>query len=174
MIESPEGGRERPPEGVEWIGLRADLLGDEASRGLATRSGRRAVYCLRSASHGGRDESRPAERLGRLAAAAAWCDLVELEVGRDTCPEVLDAIRPERRWVAWRGRAEADVLGTIVDEVSAIPAAVRSAEPWADAPAGGLDALEQLNRPSVRRASGGWVIHARGPAGAWTRILAPW
>jgi 3-dehydroquinate dehydratase/shikimate dehydrogenase len=174
MIESPGDGRGRPPDGVDWIGLRADLLGDEAARDLAARLGRRAVYCLRSTAHGGRDESRPADRLGRLAAAAAWCDLVELEVGHDTEPEVLDAISPERRWVAWRGRAGSDALGKVVDEVSAIPAEVRSAEPWADAPGEGLDALEQLTRPSVRRAVGGWVIHARGPAAAWTRILAPW
>ena len=169
-IETAEAaGREGQlsPE-VGWLGLRADLIGDDAARGFASRSTRRLLYRLGPEGFGSADRER------RLIDASNWSDLVELEYPHDLGDTVLSAIRPEARWITWRGPARDASDGSIAACLASIPASVRCIESAAVIPEEGLDVLALLRHPLVTSAQGAWVIHARGPAVTWTRALAPW
>jgi 3-dehydroquinate dehydratase/shikimate dehydrogenase len=159
-----------PPE-VEWLEVRADLAGDLDPAALRQATGRKLLYTLRSAAEGGASEASPARRHQRLAAAAAaGFDLIDLEGERDLAPALLDAVPPARRLLSWHGPAS-DVAGlkgrfgklaeTPARLYKLIPAAQQPGEDLAP-----LALLHALGRPDV-------VAFASGPAGLWTRLVAP-
>lgn len=154
---------------ADWLEVRADCA-DAFEPWAVERFGVPAIYALRSRAEGGRHDGDAASRVERLAAAAERFALVELEAERDLIPELLDLIPPERRLIAWHGPAEnADALARRFDRYRHVPAAYYKLVPHAAAAA---DALAPLL--FAHRANRGDVIaHASGPAGSWTRVLAP-
>ena len=94
------------PEGVSWVQVRADRIGDVPPGRLRQEFGGKLLYTLGSregdrASNG--DGLNRSRRL--IAAAAAGYDLIELDGERDIGADVLEAIPPERRLISWRGAA---------------------------------------------------------------------
>ena len=89
------------PEGVSWLQVRADLVGDVPAAWLRERFSGQLFYTL-----GGGGDSAVLGRGERLVAAAAeGYDLVELDAQRDIRTEVLAAIPPDQRMICWRGTA---------------------------------------------------------------------
>lgn len=140
---------------IEW---RADLSGDVEPDRLpaATR-----LYTLRRVSE---------NRRARLIAGAGAFDLVDLEPHDLDDRRLLRAIPPEQRVITWRGRAATrHELASILRALSHTPARLyrleleTTREGEALLP---LQFLRESGRPDV-------TAYAVGPAGFWTRILAP-
>src|SRR5712691_2399730 len=93
------------PNTVEWLEVRADLIGDPDVEWLRHRFRGGLIYTLRSRGEGGRAGDDPSDRTGRLLAAADHYDLINLEGDRDLSPELLARIPSERRMISWHGPA---------------------------------------------------------------------
>jgi 3-dehydroquinate dehydratase / shikimate dehydrogenase len=90
------GGRELAtlPEAVQWLEVRADLVGDLPPDWLRSHFPGRLLYTLRSRVEGGAGTESRQERRARLLEAAPHYDLVDLEGERDLRPDLLQAIPP--------------------------------------------------------------------------------
>ena len=84
----------RLPEGVSWLQVRADLVGDLPAAWLRGSFSGQLLYTLGAGGRAGGD-SAGLGRVERLVAAAAeGYDLVELDARRDIRADVLAAIPP--------------------------------------------------------------------------------
>jgi len=158
-------------DGVEWLEVRADVLGDLDPEPLRRLFSGKLLYTLRSRAEGGSYEGSQERRKRRLAAAAAaGYDRIDLEGARDLAPELLTAIPATRRLVSWHGPAsDVDALEACLGRLEAAEAALYKLVPWAVQPGEALAPLallHKLRRPDV-------VAFAGGDAGAWTRLVAP-
>lgn len=157
-------------EGVDWLEVRADLVGDLDAARLARLFPGRLLYTLRSRNEGGSYEGSPERRKKRLIEAAGRYDLVDLEAARDLVPEILKAVPPEKRVLSWHGPAPGlDGLKATFERMAAVPAALYKLVPTAaqhgdEIPC--LMLLQSLGRRDV-------IAFAAGPCGAWTRFVAP-
>ena len=161
------------PTAVRCLEVRADLTGDLDPDGLRDRFRGELLYSLRSRAAGGAGEVSGRERRERLLAAARRWDLVDLEAG-DLVPEVLARIPAARRVVSWRGPAmDLGALRTHWERFAGIEARlvrlVTAAEDAMDALAP-LRLLREISREIGRCDV---VAFASGPAGWWSRLLAP-
>lgn len=169
-----------PPTPAELAGLqdlarclevRADLAGDLDPDWLRRHYRGQLLYSLRTRAEGGAFESPNGARATRLRAAARHYDLVELEADRDLSPDLLAHIPPAQRVVSWQGTAAAGLpeLRARLARVASVeahlyrlaPAAARSEDALAP-----LRLLHELRRHDV-------CAYATGPAGTWSRLLAP-
>ncbi len=153
-----------------WYELRADLTGDLDLAGFRLSPRTHLIYSLRSMAAGGLDQGPPDQRARKLIQAANQFDLVTLEAERDLLPEVLDAIPQQRRIIAWFGPPQslADLkarLGRLTQTTARYYLLAVEAREVAD----GLTPLRLL-KDSRRKDV---IAYATGPAGAWTRPLAP-
>lgn len=171
---------------AESVEVRADLLGDPDPGRLRKHFSGTLTYCLRTRAHGGgRDLSR-AERFTRLLRAADHYDMVDLEWPDDLArPELLAAVPASRRRVSWHGTLP---TGRGADGHAALrggPASLRAAAPaalylLADRSPGPerehQGAHDTMAAPLLLAGLGREDVtaFASGPAGTWTRILAPW
>ncbi|HSS78837.1 MAG TPA: type I 3-dehydroquinate dehydratase [Thermoanaerobaculia bacterium] len=167
-LTSPSELRSLPAE-VRCLEVRADLMGDLDPDGLRDRFRGELLYSLRSRAAGGADEISGRERRERLLAAAQRWDLIDLEAS-DLEPEVLARIPAARRVVSWRGPAmDLGALRTLWERFAGVEARlvrlVPAAEDAMDALAP-LRLLREIGRSDV-------VAFASGPAGWWSRLLAP-
>jgi 3-dehydroquinate dehydratase/shikimate dehydrogenase len=157
-------------EGVEWLEVRADVLGDLDPEPLRRLFPGKLLYTLRSHAEGGSFEGSQERRKRRLIAAAERYDRVDVEGARDLAPELLTAVPPERRLISWHGPAsDAAALEACFGRMAAAEAALYKLVPWAVQPGEALAPLmllHALQRPDV-------VAFAGGDAGTWTRLVAP-
>ena len=158
------------PSAVSTINLRADMTGDVDPAQIRQHREYRLLYSLRSHGQGGASNDPDSVRHRRLLAAAQRFDFVELEAERDLVPELLAAIEPARRLVSWHGEGiEAAALARRFATMARVPAALYLLVPRARrfvetiAP---LHFLSALGRRDV-------VAYDAGPAGFWTRLIAP-
>lgn len=157
-------------DGVSWLEVRGDLVGDLDPAPLRQGFSGKLLYTLRSRAESGAFEGSAERRKRRLIEAVERYDLVDLEAARDLSPDVLKAIPPEKRLLSWHGPATAlDGLKAIFERMAAVDAVLYKLIPTA-AQAGDeipvLLLLESLERRDV-------AAFAAGPAGAWTRLVAP-
>ena len=169
----PEGGlaslAASALEGVDWLEVRGDLVGDLDPAALRSFPGK-LLYTLRSRAEGGAFEGSAERRKRRLIEAASRYDLVDLEAARDLSPEVLKAVPAERRIVSWHGpAADLDGLKAIFERMAVVPALLYKLVPTATQPGEEVPAL-QLLRSLDRRDV---IAFATGAGGAWTRFVAP-
>jgi 3-dehydroquinate dehydratase/shikimate dehydrogenase len=164
------------PPGVDWIEVRADLVGELDAAALrrdvvGSAGDQRLLYTLRSAAEKGAFGGGAVERRQRLRRAAESFDLVDLEGERDLVGDVLDAIPPEKRLISWHGAPEPLVdLEYRLAHLLKTPAALYKLVVFAQQPAEALRPLELLclvRRPDV-------VAFAAGAVGTWTRMVAPY
>jgi len=156
-------------EGVEWLEVRGDLVGDLDPAGLRVFPGK-LLYTLRSRAEGGNFEGSPERRKRRLIEAAARYDLVDLEAARDLSPEVLAAVPAERRVLSWHGpAADLDALKATFERMASTPALLYKLVPTAAQSGEELPALQFLQGLGRRDV----IAFATGATGAWTRFVAP-
>ena len=185
---TPGPAQASPPSRLpSFVEVRADRAGTGRERALAEaplealeeRFDGELIYTLRSRAEGGDGPDDAATRAALLAAAGAsserWA-LVDLEADRDLVPTVLEAIPPERRIVSWHGPpTDAETLAHRVDRMAATPARYYKLIPAAVAPGDELAPLLLLHElgESAGAPREDVIAFASGPAGVWTRLLAP-
>jgi 3-dehydroquinate dehydratase/shikimate dehydrogenase len=156
--------------GAEWLLVRADQTGDVSPSWLRTVAPGPLIYALRTRAQGGSADATDPLRAGRLGAAAAGYDLVELEAPHDLVPPVLAAVPRGRRLVCWRGEsAGRAVLEERLRWLSGVEAAAYRLVVAARRVQDGLAPLEVLHgagRDDV-------IAFADGEAGLWSRVLSP-
>jgi len=149
------------PASVEWLEVRADLLGDVDSDWLRDHFHGRLVYSLRT--------SDAIDRPRRLENAARFYDCVELHAETDLTHELLTRISPEKRSVSWYGHVnQHSELQHRFDQISSVPSAVYKIVTTAKTIAEEflpLSLLKSLNRTDT-------IAFSNGPLGFWTRLLA--
>ncbi|MFF0624205.1 type I 3-dehydroquinate dehydratase [Streptomyces sp. NPDC004296] len=172
---------------ADALEVRADLVGDPDPHRLRRHFGGPLTYSLRSWRHGGRSALGPVERRTRLLRAAEQYDLVDLEAMDDLVPELLagipsrqrrvswqqpEATRPENRADRWFGAGmweASEALRHRFAAMRSVPAAAYLLVPQPGTQYGSASPLllTGLGRTDV-------TAFASGPAGTWTRVLAPW
>src|SRR4029077_15614992 len=168
-------GRRAQPNGelaaaraaVSGLEVRADLAGDLDAGWLRDRFAGELAYSLRGRAEGGAFDGSPDERRRRLAAAALGYDLVEVGEGD---LDLLDGIPPHRRLASWSGAvADAAGLREAWERLSRIPARLYRLAVGTPRPGDVLALLRSLHDQGRRDVT----AFATGPAGTWTRVLAP-
>ncbi|MEE2776462.1 MAG: type I 3-dehydroquinate dehydratase [Acidobacteriota bacterium] len=172
LTEEPDEASVRAlPSEVEWIEVRADLVGEVSPTWLREHFGGRLLYTLRSRHEGGRFEGSKARRRERLSTAAVDYDLVDLEAERDLDPTLLDAIPVECRLLSWHGPGrELSRLEDLFERMATVPAALYKLVTFprdATEEVAPMELLVELGRDDV-------VAFCAGDTGAWTRFLAPY
>ncbi|MFF2964169.1 hypothetical protein ACFVT1_35995 [Streptomyces sp. NPDC057963] len=172
-------------EVADALEVRADLVGDPDPHRLRRHFTGPVTYSLRTPRHGGRSAAGPVERRTRLLRAADHYDVVDLEAVDDLVPELLAGIPARQRRVSWHqpepARPErsaargADVLEASAElrerfaAMATTPALLYLLVPQSGTQYGSASPLllTGLGRSDV-------TAFASGPAGTWTRVLAPW
>jgi 3-dehydroquinate dehydratase/shikimate dehydrogenase len=171
LSASPNGELSSLPKAVRTLEVRADLAGDLNPDDLRQRFTGELIYSLRGRDEGGAFEGSLEERRQRLIRAAERFDLVELGAD-DLDPEILAAVPPGRRLISWHGpSAGLDRLKERWARLSAVEGRLYRLAPTVSAgrpeeALAPLLLLKDLNRRDV-------LAYATGPAGVWTRVLAP-
>jgi 3-dehydroquinate dehydratase/shikimate dehydrogenase len=155
------------PDSIDWLEVRADIVGDLNSEWIRNHFRGKQLYSLRSRQQGGLFESSLEERFDRLSNAARSYDLVEIEERDLSCDRLLSAIPTHKRVIAWHGDAFLN-LNTRFKQLAAVPALfyklVGTAKTIKEefAP---LLLLKSLKRRDI-------IAYSDGPLGFWTRVLA--
>jgi 3-dehydroquinate dehydratase/shikimate dehydrogenase len=163
------GGLAALPASVNWLEVRADVVGDLDPNSLRRHFKKELLYVLRSHAEGGSSLDSPEQRQRRLTTAARYYDRVELECERDLSAEVLKEIPAEKRVVSWHGSAvDRSELDARFQKMASTPAAfyklVTCAEKMSDEFAC-LSFLKSLGRSDV-------IAYSTGPLGFWSRVMA--
>jgi 3-dehydroquinate dehydratase / shikimate dehydrogenase len=154
----------RLQQGVSWLQVRADRVGDVPASWLREAFGCRLLYTL------GGDARGPDRRERLIAAAAQGYDLVELDAQRDISGDLLARIPVEQRLICWRGTAvDASELASTFRRLSRIEARSYLLIVHARRASDGLAPLLFLR--SAGRCD--VTAYADGEFGLWSRILAP-
>ncbi|MFJ5724834.1 hypothetical protein [Streptomyces sp. NPDC093149] len=170
---------------ADALEVRADLVGDPDPHRLRRHFTGPVTYSLRSPRHGGCSAVGPVERRTRLLRAADHYDVVDLEAVDDLVPELLAGIPARQRRVSWhqpeparpersadRGAGVLEASAELRERFAAMattPALLYLLVPQPGAQYGAASPLllTGLGRSDV-------TTFASGPAGTWTRVLAPW
>jgi 3-dehydroquinate dehydratase/shikimate dehydrogenase len=156
------------PDSVEWLEVRADLVGDLDPEWLRCHFKGRLLYALRSQDQDGQYSDSLAERHRRLQSAARVYDRVELEANRDLSHDLLSQISVERRLVSWHGEAnDLSELQARFEQLSSVPASTYKLVTAAARISGEfapLSLLKSLGRSDT-------IAYSTGPLGFWTRLL---
>lgn len=149
-------------DAVEWLEVRADVVGDIDPDWLRSHFNGRLLYALRT---DGDSLNRPQ----RLKTAARFYDRIELEAGTDLSEELLQIVSPEKRLVSYYGSVRnLSELSDHFEQLASVPAGVYKIV--TDAKIIGeeflpLSLLKSLNRSDT-------IAYSNGPLGFWNRILA--
>lgn len=172
MTPPSPGGQELSalPESVEWLEVRADLVGDLDPDWIRSRFGGRLLYALRGRAEGGNFEGSQDQRHARLRRAALSYDLIELEGEHDLSPHLLSDIPTGKRLIAWHGpSAGLSDLKARFTRLSAVPASFYKLVTRASKGSEEIVPLSLLNllgRSDV-------TAYSTGPLGFWSRLIAP-
>jgi len=148
------------PASVEWLEVRADLVGDLDTDWLRDHFRGRLIYSF---------PNEATDRHQRLIAAAERYDRVELDADRDFSTDLLNQIPQEKRVVSWSGRVtNSSELRDRFDQVSAVPAGLYKLVTQAERI--GEEFLPLWLLKSLRRTD--TVTYAQGSLGFWSRLLA--
>ena len=157
------------PPAVRCLEVRADRVGDLDPDWLRGHFSGDLLYTLRSAAEGGGCAGAPEHRQARLLTAAGRYDLVDLEGVRDLSPEVLARLPAARRLISWHGAAANGELRQRFAQLAGTPARLYRLGARAGSVAEALAPLALL--PALARSD--VTAYATGPAGSWSRLLAP-
>jgi 3-dehydroquinate dehydratase/shikimate dehydrogenase len=148
------------PQSVQWLEVRADLVGELDIDWLRNHFHGRLIYAFR-------DQTPDLQQ--RLIAAAQRYDRVEIDSDRDLSDDVLTQVPQDKRIVSWYGQVNnLSELRERFDRVSAVPASlykiVTNAERISE------EFLPLWLLKSLRRSD--TIAYANGPLGFWNRLVA--
>jgi 3-dehydroquinate dehydratase/shikimate dehydrogenase len=159
------------PGAVQWLEVRADLVGDLKADWLRSHFRGNLIYTLRSKAEGGQFEGPAAQRQARLLEVAKDYDLIDLEADRDLLPALLSEIPPHKRLISWQGPAsDCSALKQRLEEISAVEARIYKLVPVAEQAGDEMAALSMLKL--VGRSD--TIAYATGKTSLWSRLLAPY
>ncbi|MEP6819850.1 MAG: type I 3-dehydroquinate dehydratase [bacterium] len=157
------------PDSIDWLEVRADLVGDINPDWLRAHFKGRLLYALRSREEGGEALESLSERHRRLQNAALHYDRVELEANKDFSAELLTRIAAEQRLISWYGPAcDLSELKVRFAQLCLVPATnykmISRCERISDefTP---LSLLKSLSRSDT-------IAYSDGPLGFWSRLVA--
>jgi len=156
------------PPSVNWLEVRADLVGDLDPDWLRARFPGRLLYALRSDRQRGASSDSIEQRHRRLKKAAGVYDRVEIEADTDLVPSLVDQIPFTKRLPAWYGRG--DKSSDLTDGFAQLSLVSAESYKLVTNPAtiaGDLNCLcflKQLDRSDL-------VVYSEGRLGFWTRIV---
>lgn len=157
------------PSSVEWLEVRADLVGDLNPEWLRNYFGGRLLFALRSQDEGGNNSDSLADRHRRLETAARVYDRVELEGSRDLSQKLLAQIPIEKRLISWHGPAnDLSELQARFKQLSSAPASVYKLVTTATKISDEftpLSLLKSLTRTDT-------IAYSTGLLGFWSRLAA--
>ena len=157
-------------DSVQWLEVRADLVGDLDPEWVRSHFSGNLLYTLRSRDEGGNFDASSEERRTRLLQASKHYDLVDLEGDRDLASDLVGSIPPDRRLISWSGAAtDFQELSDRIERLTTTPARFYRLTPAARSASDGLaplTVLRTINRKDV-------IAFATRPAGFWSRMLAP-
>jgi 3-dehydroquinate dehydratase/shikimate dehydrogenase len=149
-------------DAVEWLEVRADLVGDIDPDWLRDHFNGRLLYALRT---DGDSLIRPQ----RLQAAARFYDRVELEAETDLSEQLLRTVSPDKRLISWYGSVNSlPELSDHFEQIASVPAGVYKIVTNATTIAEEflpLSLLKSLHRSDT-------IAFSNGPLGFWNRIMA--
>jgi len=149
-------------DAVEWLEVRADVVGDIDPDWLRSHFKGRLLFALRT-----HDDSL--NRLQRLKTAARFYDRVELDAETDVSEELLQVVAAEKRLVSWYGRVtDVSQLSDRFAQLASVPGAVYKLVTNATSIAEEflpLSLLKSLNRDDT-------IAFSYGPLGFWNRLVA--
>lgn len=159
---SPDGAElSALPETVEWLEVRADLVGDVDPEWIRSHFRGKLLYSLKD--YDGLD------RPSRLENAARFYDRIELDVRTDLSIDLLLRVPAEKRLIAWYGHVnDLATLNERFEQLATTPATVYKLITNASTIAEeflSLDLLKSLNRSDT-------IAFSNGPLGFWNRLLA--
>ncbi len=144
-------------ESVDWLEVRADVVGDIDPDWLRSHFKGRLLYALRT------------NGVERLKTAARFYDRVELELEANLSEELLSVVPVEKRLLSWYGSVGslAELTGRF-ERLASVPAslykivtnATTIAEEFLP-----LSLLKSLNRDDT-------IAFSNGPLGFWNRLVA--
>ncbi|HEY3040370.1 MAG TPA: type I 3-dehydroquinate dehydratase [Pyrinomonadaceae bacterium] len=156
------------PNSVEWLEVRADLVGDLDPAWLRDHFKGRLLFTLRSKDEGGNNSDSLPDRHRRLETAAHVYDRVELE-SRDLSQKLLAQIPIEKRLISWHGPAnDLPELQTRFARLSSTPASLYKLVTMATKirdEFGPLSLLKSLARTDT-------IAYSTGLLGFWSRLAA--
>ena len=164
LFDSPSvGGADLTalPDSVQWLEVRADVVGDIDPDWLRDHFKGKLLYSLRTCDAPNRSD--------RLKTAAGFYDRVELDIATDTSEELLRLIPPEKRLVSWYGKVgDLSELTARFDQLATVPASTYKLVTNATTIAEEFLPLSLLN--SLKRSD--TIAFCNGPLGFWNRIVA--
>ena len=149
-------------DAVEWLEVRADVLGDIDPDWLRSHFKGLLLYALRT-------HDAVVNRPEKLKRAARFYDRVELDAETDSAEELLNVVPAEKRLVSWYGSV--NNLSELTDrfsQLTSVPAGVYKIVTNATTIAEEflpLSLLKSLNRDDA-------IAYSNGPLGFWSRIVA--
>jgi 3-dehydroquinate dehydratase / shikimate dehydrogenase len=156
------------PINVNWLQVRADMVGDINPNWLRKPFGGKLIYTLRSREEHGGFVGSAGQRQRRLLKAAKDYDLIDLEGARDLAPELLDAIPPGKRLISWHGAAtDSQTLKQRLEKFSEAEARIYKLVSIAARPGDELAALSFLKlagRPNL-------IAYTTGKTSLWSRLV---
>lgn len=148
------------PASVQWLEVRADLVGELDPDWLRDHFHGRLIYSLRN---------QEPDRQQRLITAAAHYDRLELDADRDCTSNLLDNVPQEKRLVSWSGQvSNPSDLRDRFDQVTSTPAGLYKIV--TNAASISEEFLPLWLLKSLRRSD--TIAYANGSLGFWDRLLA--
>jgi 3-dehydroquinate dehydratase/shikimate dehydrogenase len=168
---SPDGNELASlPAAVEWLEVRADLVGDLDVDWLRTHFRGNLLYSLRSKAEGGSFEGSQSERRRRLLENARRYDFIQLEGERDLDAALLEKLPPTKRVISWHGPATSSIeLARRLEKFSAAEARIYKLVPESEQSGDELAALSLLSRARRRDL----IAYTEGKSSFWSRFVAP-
>lgn len=159
---SPDGNELTAlPASVEWLEVRADLVGDIDPDWLRNHFRGRLLYSFRVQDG--------VESLARLKTAARFYDRVELQATTNLSDELLQLLPTEKRLLSWYGSvSDLTELSQRFEHISSTPAAAYKLVTDANTIAEEflpLSLLDSLKRTDT-------IAFSNGPLGFWNRLVA--
>jgi 3-dehydroquinate dehydratase/shikimate dehydrogenase len=158
------------PAAVQWLEVRADMVGDQNPDWLRDHFRGRLVYTLRGKDQGGCFDGDEPLRRHRLLRASKHYDLVALEPSDLDCG-LLELIPGHQRLLSSHTPAtterELRVQFDVLCKVEARLYRMVSVAAQAGDELAPLEMLRSLGRADV-------VAYAEGPTGSWSRLLSPY
>ena len=158
---------------VDWLEVRADLLGDVDVDSLRARFAGKLLFTLRSRAEGGQSTLSAAERYAAIEVAVQSYDYIDVELIADQASGAIALVPEAQRVLSWHGQYSEPIelaeLRGLLEQQRALGAAYKKLIVAAETPE---EALPSLQLQVSEGQAGDLVSFAMGESAAWSRVIA--